>query len=106
MVSVVKTMGIMTTVGALVGAGVTNYSAKKVEKFTLDQAKTIAKDGFIPIGGKKPDGTMWDGKMSVDDLEKQMKSKRRLSAAVSGIMSALGIALVSGLTLLLRGKVK
>ena len=52
------------------------------------------------------DGKMWDGQMTVDEFKKNLDKKTKVSSLITGLMSAVGIAVVSGLTLLLRGKIK
>lgn len=106
MASVAKCMGIMAGAGLLGGAASTYYLQSKVNKAIMKEASAHAVDGMIPIGGMKKDGTLWDGKISVDDYKKQLNQKTQISALITGIAAAVGTSIVSGLTLLLRGKVK
>lgn len=54
----------------------------------------------------KPDGTLWDGKITVDEFKNNLSKKRTISSAIMGLTTAVGTTLLAGLTLLLRGKVK
>ena len=56
MVSVAKTMGIMSVAGAALGAGSSYLLQKRMDNITIQQAKAFSKDGKIPIGGRTPDG--------------------------------------------------
>lgn len=49
---------------------------------------------------------MWDGKVSVDEFKKQLDKKAKVSSLISGIFTAAGTAIITGITLMLRGKVK
>ena len=106
MVSVAKTMGIMSVAGAALGAGSSYLLQKRRDNITIQQAKAFSKDGKIPIGGRTPDGKMWDGQISVEEFQKNLTKKRTISSVVVGVISAVGMALISGLTLALRGKIK
>ncbi len=106
MASVVKCMGIMTGAGLACGALSSYYMQSKVNKAIAKQAQTTAKDGQIPIGGMTKDGKMWDGKVSVDEFKKQLDKKAKVSSLISGIFTAAGTAIITGITLMLRGKVK
>lgn len=106
MVSVGKCIGIMTAIGAAGGAATSYVVQSKFDKAVIAQASAQAKDGQIPIGGRTPDGKMWDGKISVDEFKKGLSKKRKIMAAGMAVLSAVSMALISGLTLLLRGKVK
>jgi hypothetical protein len=52
------------------------------------------------------DGKLWDGKISVDEYKKNLDKWHAKTAIISGIIASVGCAVLSGLTLLLRGKVK
>lgn len=106
MVSVGKCIGVMAGIGAIGGAGASYFMQNKVDKIAINQVKSIAKDGTIPIGGMKKDGTMWDGKITVDEFKKNLSKKRTISSVLVGLTTAVGTAIISGLTLLIRGKVK
>ncbi len=106
MVSAGKCLGIMASLGAAGGAGASYYIQSKSDKIALNHARSIAKDGSIPIGGMKPDGTLWDGKITVDEFKNNLSKKRTISSAIMGLTTAVGTTLLAGLTLLLRGKVK
>lgn len=106
MVSVGKSIGIMAGIGAIGGAGASYFMQNKVDKITVAHINSIAKDGTIPIGGMKKDGTMWDGKITVDEFKKNLSKKRTISSVLVGLTTALGTAVISGLTLSIRGKVK
>lgn len=106
MVSVAKCMGIMAGAGLLGGAASSYLVQSKVNKVAMREISAHAKDGKIPIGGMTKDGKMWDGQMTVDEFKKNLDKKTKVSSLITGLMSAVGIAVVSGLTLLLRGKIK
>lgn len=106
MVSVAKCMGIMAGLGAVGGAGSSYWIQSKADKVALDHVSSQAKDGKIKIGGMKPDGTLWDGQISVDEFKNNLSKKRTISSAIMGLATAVGTSLVAGITLLLRGKVK
>ncbi|MBQ8460342.1 hypothetical protein IJ541_09610 [bacterium] len=106
MASVLKTMSIMTGASILGGAGASYYINTQKNKFTLAQAKLHAQNGKIPIGGRTPDGTFWDGAISIDEFQKQLDKRRQISAVTTGLLTGLSTAIISGFTLLLRGKIK
>lgn len=106
MAGVVKCMGIMSGVGLLGGAASSYLLQSKVNKVAMQEVSAYAKDGKIPIGGRTKDGKMWDGHMTVDEFKKNLDKKTKISSLITGLMSAAGIAVISGLTLLLRGKIK
>ncbi len=106
MASVVKCMGIMAGAGLLGGAASSYFVQSKVNNLAMSQIDAHAKDGKIPIGGRTKDGKMWDGQMTVDEFKKNLDKKTKVSSLVTGLMSAAGVAVISGLTLLLRGKIK
>jgi hypothetical protein len=96
----------MTTAGFATGAGLSYYKTAKGIDFMKKQAELTAKDGFIPTGGMTKDGKLWDGKISVDEYKKNLDKWHAKTAIISGIIASVGCAVLSGLTLLLRGKVK
>jgi hypothetical protein len=49
---------------------------------------------------------MWDGKISVENYQKQLNKGAKIMSLVTGLAAAIGTTIISGLTLLLRGKVK
>lgn len=106
MTSVMKCMAVMTTGALLLGSaasyGVQNKINKKIEK----RLEGIAKDGFIPTGGMTKDGKLWDGQISVEEAKKNMKKQAKITTVMTGIAAAALTAVISGLTLLLRGKVR
>lgn len=106
MAGVGKCMGIMTGAGLLCGAAGSYYLQSKANNVTVKMAAANAKDGVISIGGKKPDGTLWDGKITVDELKKDLNKKSMISSGIMGTVSAIMTAGIAALTLLLRGKVK
>lgn len=106
MASVAKCMSIMAGAGLIGGAASSYYMQSKVNRFAVKEASSHAKDGMIPIGGMTKDGKFWDGKMSVEDFKKQLNQKTLISSLITGVAAAVGTSIVSGLTLLLRGKTK
>ena len=106
MANIAKCVSIMAGAGLVGGAGLSYYAQSKVNKAAVAQANAIAKDGTIPIGGRTKDGGFWDGQMTVADYEKNLKKKSAITSLIMGLVSAAGVALISGLTLLLKGKLK
>ena len=106
MASIAKCVSIMAGAGLVSGAGLSYFAQRKANKAAVAQANAIAKDGMIPIGGRTKEGGFWDGQMTVADYEKNLKKKSAITSLIMGLVSAAGIALISGLTLLLRGKIK
>lgn|SRR5574344_606659 len=106
MLSVAKCMGIMSGLGIVGGGGASYLLQSKVDKTTIKSAQAHAKDGKIPVGGMTKDGKMWDGAITVDEFKKNIEKKRLVSSAVTGLISAIGVVVISGVTLLLRGKAK
>lgn len=106
MVSVSKCIGIMAGVGVVTGGASTYFFQSKFDRVTLEQAKSFAKDGKISVGGRTKDGKMWDGQISVDEFKKSLSSKRAMLSGIIGLASGVLSALMAGLTLALRGKVK
>ena len=106
MASVVKCIGIMAGTGLLGGTASSYLIQSKVNKVAMQEISAYAKDGKIPVGGRTKDGKMWDGQMTVDEFNKNLDKKTKVSSLITGLISAAGIAVVSGLTLLLRGKIK
>lgn len=104
MAGVGKCMAVMTGVGLLGGAASSYYMQSKANKVAVAMAEQQAKGGKIKIGGRTPDGKMWDGEITIDDFKKDLKKKSMISAAVSGAMTAVGTALIAGLTLLCKAK--
>ena len=106
MASVGKCLGIMAGAGLIGGAASSYYIQSKVNKIAASEAEKHAKNGMLPIGGMTKDGKLWDGQISVDEFKKQLKQKSQISALLTGAAAAVATTIVSGLTLLLRGKVK
>lgn len=94
MTSVMKCMGAMTTAGFAVGAGLNYALQKKVNKNVMQQVEVIAKDGKMP-----------DGKTTIEDAKKQLNTHAKKASLLTGIFAGVTTAIISGLTLLLRGKV-
>jgi len=88
-------MGAMTTAGFAVGAGLNYALQKKVNKNVMQQFEVLSKDGKLP-----------DGKTTLDDAKKQLNTHAKKASLLSGIFAGLTTAVISGLTLLLRGKIK
>jgi hypothetical protein len=106
MASVGKCLAVMASAGFATASGITYYMNSKANKTIMNQVKAVAKDGTIPIGGKTKDGKMWDGKISVENYQKQLNKGAKIMSLVTGLAAAIGTTIISGLTLLLRGKVK
>ncbi len=106
MASVGKCLGIMAGAGLIGGATASYYMQSRINKFAVNEAEKHAKNGMLPIGGMTKDGKLWDGQISIDEFKKQLKQKSQISALITGAAAAVATTIVSGLTLLLRGKVK
>lgn len=106
MASVGKCLGIMAGIGAVTGGASSYYMQSRIDNAMVNQAKAIAKDGSIPIGGMTKDGKMWDGKISVDEYKKTLSQKKTVVSGLTALGSAIGTAIIAGITLALRGKVK
>jgi hypothetical protein len=106
MASVGKCLGIMATAGFAASSGTAYFVNSKINKTMMEHANTMAKDGTIPVGGMTKDGKLWDGKITVDEYKKNLDKKAAISSLIAGISAAVGTTIISGLTLLLRGKVK
>lgn len=106
MASVAKCLGIMAA-GSFVGAsGASYYFQSKLNKKAVQDAQAIAKNGKIPIGGRTPDGKMWDGAISVEDFQKNLNKQTKIAALIKGVGAAIFTTLISGLALLLKAKIK
>jgi hypothetical protein len=104
MAGIVKCMGVMSGIGLLGGAGASYLMHSRGDKVFLNEVSKHAKDGKIPIGGRTEDGKMWDGAMSVEDFKKNLNKKTMIASAITGAIAAIGTAIVSGLTLLVKSK--
>ena len=106
MAGIGKCMGIMTAAGFALGAGATYYAKSKQGKALMQNIEATAKNGKIPIGGMTEDGKMWDGEVTVDEAKKNLNKATKIMSLITGAATAIGIALITGATLLLRGKVR
>lgn len=107
MASVGKCLGIIAGGTFLAGAGVSGLIQRGVRKKVVAQMQSVAdENGNVPIGGRNPNGDMWDGKVNVNDLKKDMKKKSFLSSLITGLVTAIGTTAIAGLTLLLKAKIK
>lgn len=104
MAGIVKCMSIMSGIGLLGGAGCAYAMQKRGDNVLINEVSKHAKDGKIPIGGQTPDGKMWDGAMSVEDFKKNLNKKTMIASGITGAIAAIGTAIVSGLTLLVKTK--
>jgi hypothetical protein len=104
MAGVGKCMCLMTGFGLVSGMGASYIIQRKTNSMVLQQASAVAKDGVIPIGGKTPDGKLWDGAMTVEQLKKDLNKKSLVSSAVMGLLSAVGTAAIAGITLFFKAK--
>ena len=104
MAGIGKCMGLVSTASLLFGAGTTYYTHSKANKIILTQASAHAKDGVIPIGGQAADGSLWDGGMKIEDFKKDLNKKALISSGITGLVTAIGTAAISGLTLLIKAK--
>ena len=104
MAGVGKCMCLMAGFGLASGMGASYIIQRKTNKMVLQQASAVAKDGVIPIGGKTPDGKLWDGSMTVEQLKKDLNKKSLVSSGIMGLLSAVGTSIIAGLTLILKTK--
>lgn len=107
MASVGKCLSLVAGGTFLLGAGATGLVQRSMRKKVVAQMQSVAdENGNVPIGGRNANGDMWDGKVNVNDVKKDMKKKSLLSSLVTGLVAAIGTTAVAGLTLLLKAKVK
>ena len=104
MAGVGKCMCIMAGLGLASGMGASYIVQKKANNMVLQQASAVAKDGVIPIGGKTPDGKLWDGSMTIEQLKKDLNKKSLVSSSIMGLLAAIGTAAIAGITLLFKAK--
>jgi len=103
----VKCVGLMAAAGAVVSGGFSLYSGMKARKKIVAHAQTIsdANGGKIPTGGMK-NGAMWDGFTTVDKVKKDTAKGLVIGTGASAVTGAIVTAVVSGLTLLAKAKIK
>ncbi|MCD8378411.1 MAG: hypothetical protein LUB59_06455 [Candidatus Gastranaerophilales bacterium] len=106
--SSVKCVGIMTAAGAAVSGGAALYNGIKTRKKVVAQAQQMAdaNGGKIRTGGMTKDGKLWDGFTTVDQIKKDSKKGVAAGSAISAITGGIATALISGLTLLAKAKIK
>lgn len=106
MAGVAKCLGIIAS-GSFVGAaGASYFIQSKMNKAVVKEAQNHAKDGKIPVGGMTKDGKLWDGAMTVDEFKKELNKRTTITSLIKGAGIALFTTLVSGITLLLKAKIK
>lgn len=104
--SSVKCVGAMAALGAVATGGLTLYKGMKSRKQAVAHAQAIAdKSGKISTGGMK-DGVMWDGYTTVDEIKKDTKKAVIMGSGLSAVMGAVSTAVIAGLTLLAKAKIK
>lgn len=105
--SSVKCIGAMATLGAVATGGYALYNGIKSRKQAITAAQMIAdkNGGKIPTGGMK-NGMLWDGFTTVDEVKKNTKKAVAMGTGISAVMGAISTAIISGLTLLAKAKIK
>lgn len=105
--SSVKCIGAMAALGAAATGGYTLYKGMKSRKAAITLAEKRAdKDGRIPTGGMTKDGTLWDGFTTVDQIKKDTKKGVLIGSGIASAMGAISTAVIAGLTLLAKAKIK
>ena len=104
MAGIGKSIAIMASAGLVVGGGSSYLLQRKANDVIIRQASAVAQNGKIPIGGRTKDGKMWDGAISIDNFKKDLNKKSLITSSIVGVMSAIGTAALSGLTLLVKSK--
>ena len=106
--SSMKCIGAVATLGALATGGTALYNGRKAKKMVVSQAQKIANNngGKVPTGGMTKDGKMWDGFTTVDAIDKNFKKGVALSSAFSAVMGGISTAVIAGITLLAKAKLK
>ena len=105
--SSIKCVGLMTAAGMVATGGLSLYKGAKARKQVIANAQKIAdsNNGRIPTGGMK-NGVLWDGFTTVEQVKKDSKKALVTGTAISSIIGGISTALISGLTLLLKAKIK
>ena len=106
MAGVAKCLGIMAAGSFIGAAGSSYYIQSRMNKAVAKEAQAHAKDGKIPIGGMTKDGKMWDGAITVEEFQKKLNKSAQIAALIKGAGVALFTTLVSGVTLLMKAKLK
>lgn len=105
--SSVKCIGAMAALGAAATGGLTLYKGMKSRKSAIALAEKRAdKDGRIPTGGITKDGALWDGFTTVDQIKKDTKKGVLVGSGIASVMGAISTAVIAGLTLLAKAKIK
>lgn len=106
--SSVKCIGAMAALGAAATGGYALYNGIKGRKQAIATAQTIANNngGKIPTGGMTKEGALWDGFTTVDEVKKKTKKAVAMGTGISAVMGAISTAVISGLTLLAKAKIK
>ncbi len=106
--SSVKCIGAVAILGAMATGGTALYNGMKARKMVVTQAQVIANNngGKIPTGGMSKDGKMWDGFTTVDAIDKNIKKGVALSSVFSAVMGGISTAMIAGLTLFAKAKIK
>lgn len=105
--SSVKCVGLMAAAGAVVTGGLSLYKGAKARKQVITNAQMVAdkNNGRIPTGGMK-NGVLWDGFTTVEQVKKDSKKALVLGTAASSVIGGITTAIISGLTLLAKAKLK
>jgi len=104
MAGISKSIAIMASAGLVLGGGSSYLLQRKANNVIASQAAATAKNGTIRIGGRTKDGKMWDGAISIEDFKKELNKKSMITSGIVGVVSAIGTAAISGLTLLIKAK--
>ena len=106
--SSIKCIGAVAALGAAACGGITAYGGMKNRKAAIAHAQSIADSngGKIPTGGMTKDGALWDGYTTVDEVKKKSGKAVAFGAALSAIVGGVSTAIIAGLTLLAKAKIK
>ena len=103
-----KCIAITSAAGAAISGGVNLYYGMKARKISLANAEKVASEngGKIPVNGMTKDGKLWNFDMTVDDVKKNADKSLAMGTTMNAIAGAAVTAIVSGLTLLLKSKIR
>jgi hypothetical protein len=106
--SSIKCVGVVAALGAAASGGMSVYNGMKNRKAAIAHAQSIAdtNNGKIPTGGKSKDGKLWDGFTTVEEIKKKSGKAVAFGAALSAIAGGITTAVIAGITLLAKAKIK
>ena len=100
----VKCVGTMAAAGALVAGGFNLYKGLKARKHVVNSAEKMANihGGKIPTGGMTPDGKLWDGFTTVEQVKKETKKAVAIRTTLSSVFGAVMAGVCAAGTLFLK----